>query len=119
MEQTKIGKFEVSALPFKNYAVASLLVNILIILSVILAQRFLPPEVPLFYGLAEGDEQLAPRLFLLIPSLASLVVLVANSLVSSRVEDAFIKKALILAAIGTTFFAAITTLKIMFLVGSF
>ena len=119
MEQTKIGKFEVSTLPFKNYAIASLFVNILIILSVILAQRFLPPEVPLFYGLAEGEDQLAPRLFLPIPSLASLVVLTINSLISSRVEDTFIKKALILAAIGTTFFAAITTLKIMFLVGSF
>ncbi len=119
MGQTKIGKFEVGALPFKNYAVASLFVNILIILLVILAQRFLPPEVPLFYGLAEGEDQLAPRLFLLIPSLASLVVLTINSLISSRVEDTFIKKALILAAIGTTFFAAITTLKIMFLVGSF
>jgi len=119
MEQTKIGKFEVSTLPFKNYAVASLFVNILIILSVILAQRFLPTEVPLFYGLAEGEDQLAPRLFLLIPSLASLIILTINSLISSRVEDIFIKKALILAAIGTTFFAAITTLKIMFLVGSF
>ena len=69
MEQTKIGKFEVGTLPFKNYAIASLFVNLLIILSAILAQRFLPPEVPLFYGLAEGEEQLAPRLFLLLPSL--------------------------------------------------
>lgn len=103
----------------KQAKIASFLVNILIILSVILAQRFLPPEVPLFYGLAEGEDQLAPRLFLLIPSLASLVILTINSLISSRVEDIFIKKALILAAIGTTFFAAITTLKIMFLVGSF
>ncbi|KKU01574.1 MAG: hypothetical protein UX88_C0021G0005 [Candidatus Woesebacteria bacterium GW2011_GWC2_47_16] len=119
MKQVKIGKFEVGTLPFKNYAVAAFLVNILVIFSVVLAQRFLPPEVPLFYGLAEGEEQLAPRLFLLIPSLASLVVLILNSLVSSRVEDIFIKKALVIAAIGTTFFAAITTLKIMFLVGSF
>lgn len=119
MEENKIGKFELSALPFKNYAIASSVVNILVILATLFAQKFLPPQVPLFYGLAEGEGQLAPRLFLLIPSLASLVILTINSLVSSRVEDIFIKKALILAAIGTTFFAAITTLKIMFLVGSF
>jgi len=57
-----VGLFQVmGTLPFKNYAVASFLVNILIIFSVILAQRFLPPEVPLFYGLAEGGD-LAPLL---------------------------------------------------------
>ncbi|MBI2066131.1 hypothetical protein HYT60_01305 [Candidatus Woesebacteria bacterium] len=119
MEQNKIGKFEISALPFKNFAVASSVVNILIILTTLFAQKFLPPQVPLFYGLAGGEGQLAPRLFLLIPSLGSLVVLIINSFISARVEDVFIKKALILAAIGTTFFAAITTLKIIFLVGSF
>lgn len=103
----------------KQAKIASFVVNILIILLVLFAQRFLPPEVPLFYGLAEGEGQLAPRLFLLIPSSASFVVLIVNSLIASRVGNTFIKKALILAAIGTTFFAAITTLKIMFLVGSF
>ncbi|MBI4153603.1 hypothetical protein HY503_01225 [Candidatus Woesebacteria bacterium] len=103
----------------KQAKIAFSIVNILIILFALFAQRFLPPEVPLFYGLAEGTEQLAPRLFLLIPSSGSFVVLIANSLISSRVEDTFIKKALIFTAIGTTFFAAITTLKIIFLVGSF
>lgn len=119
MEQTNISKFEVDTLPFKNYLLGALTINMVIILAVVLAQGVLPPQIPLFYGLAEGEGQLAPKLFLLIPSFAASLVLVVNSLLSSLFTEEFIKKALLVASVATTFFAAITTLKIMLLVGSF
>lgn len=119
MEQTNLSKFEVDALPLKNYLLGALTINILTILAVVLAQGALPPQIPLFYGLAEGEGQLAPKLFLIIPSFAASLVLVVNSLLSSLFSEEFIKKALLLAAIASTFFAVITTLKIMLLVGSF
>ena len=111
MEQKKIV--------FKNYIFAALSINILTIVGVIAIQKFLPPQVPLFYGLPEGEGQLAPRLLLIVPSFASLIILTVNSILSSFIEDEFVRKALVLAGIGTTFFAVITTVKIALLVGSF
>lgn len=115
----KLGKFEVDRVPFKNYVLWAIIANALVAGAVILGQKLLPPEVPLFYGLAEGEAQLAPRILLVIPSSASIVILLVNSFISSLITDEFIKKVIILGAIATALFAVITSVKIAFLVGSF
>ncbi len=82
-------------------------------------QKSLPPEVPLFYGLPRTEEQLAPSLSLIIPSLASIAIIVVNLLISQFLKDDYLRKVLVLVGVTGVFFATITTLKIIFLVGSF
>lgn len=106
-------------LPFKKLAFASLLISCATIVLVILLRKFLPPEVPLFYGRPKGEEQLATSFSLIIPSLVSFSILVLNSVVSLFLEDEFLRKALVLAGVSIVFFSTITTIKIFLLVGSF
>ena len=95
------------------------LANILVIVLVFIANSYLPPEVPLFYGLVYGEEQLASSYLLVLPSLVSLIIILINSMVSMYVEDKFIKSVLIITNFAVTFFSIITTIKIILLVGSF
>jgi hypothetical protein len=48
-----------------------------------------------------------------------LLILLINVSFAAVLKDEFLRKTLVLAAIVVTFFAAITTIKIIFLVGSF
>ena len=79
----------------------------------------LPPQVPLFYGLPETEERLASSWMLVIPSGVSFLILLANASLSLFIEDEFPKKILVAASFAVTLFSAITTLKIISLVGSF
>ncbi len=107
-------------LPFKNYIIASFLINLVIILSILVLGKFiLPPEVPLFYGLPQGQDQIADSLLLIIPSIVSVVIIVTNSFLAYITKDSFIKKSLILAGVLSVLFPLATTLKIIFLIGSF
>jgi hypothetical protein len=106
-------------LPFKDFVIASVSINILMAVIVLLIQRWLPPQIPLFYGKPRGEEQLASSLVLTLPSIVSLLILLINVSFAAILKDEFLRKTLVLAAIVVTFFAAITTIKIIFLVGSF
>jgi len=79
----------------------------------------LPPQVPLFYGLPETEERLAPSWMLVVPSVVSFLILLANASLSLFVEDEFPKKILMAASLAAVLFSTITTLKIISLVGSF
>lgn len=105
--------------PFRNYIYIALGLNLVILLIIIIFQRFLPPYVPLFYGLAEGEEQLAPSLALAIPSIVSILIITTNVFISSLAKDVFLKRTLVLAAVVATIFSLVTTVRIIFLVGSF
>lgn len=111
--------YESLKLPFKNYLVASLVCSLVTLLAVILIQKNLPVQVPLFYGAAEGESQLTSSWALIIPSAISILVILINSFLATLLKDDFIKKTLILMATVVTFFSIVTTLKIIFLVGSF
>ena len=115
----KIDKNLLVGLPFRNFVYASFVVNLLLIVFVLAIQRWLPPQVPLFYGMAEGEGQLSRSIFLPIPALAAIGVTIVNIFISLGVKDTFIKKALIVAGLAATFLATITVVKIVFLVGSF
>ena len=108
-----------SGLPFKKLILASFLINCLVILSIIFLQKQLPPEIPLYHGLAEGTGQLAPSLSLSLPAVISLLVVILNTLLSIFLKNRFLKKILITAMPVVTFFSTIAILKIFFLVGSF
>lgn len=107
-----------NSLVFKPYIYLSLGINMVTLVISLLAQKFLPPQIPLFYGLAEGEGQITPSLALVIPSLASALVVILNSFLSLVLKDDFLKKMLILAGLATSFLATVTTIKIILLVGS-
>ncbi len=94
-------------------------ISIATILLVLIFQKILPPQIPLFYGLPRGEQQLAKTQALVIPSLLSLTVIIVNYTLSLFIDDDFIKKALVFTSIVSVFFSTITTIKIFFLVGSF
>ncbi len=93
--------------------------NITIIVLITLLNSKLPPELPLFYGLAYGKEQLAPSYYLVLPSVVALVIIIINTVISFFLEDSFLKTSLLITNFAVTFFSIITTVKIIFLVGSF
>ena len=107
-----------SKVPFAGFVLASFIINIIIIILVFVLGNFLPPEVPLFYGLPEGQDQLVSTYYLAMPALVSLIITIINLILSSVVESDLSKKALILVSLVITLFSTITTIKIVFLVGS-
>lgn len=104
---------------FRPWFIRIFLVIAVTILFVVFLQNFLPPQIPLFYGLPKGEEQLASTLSLLIPSLATLAIAVLNFSLALILEEDFIQKALVYTVIICLFFSTITTLKIILLVGNF
>ena len=108
------------SIPLKKYVVAFFALGIATILTVVLLrERFLPNQVPLFYGLPEGEEQLSSSLGLVVPNLISITILLINVLISLFTKDEFLKKTLIITGFVAISFATITTIRIILLVGSF
>jgi len=117
-----MGKKEenlISTLPFKWLIAATLIFNIIIISLVFILKNKLPPELPLFYGLPEGEEQLAPTLTLSLPSAISISILIFNTALSLLIDNEFLRKTLVASAFVASFFSIIATFKIFLLVGSF
>lgn len=105
--------------PGKNYSFVSLGLAVLTLALVLLSQKRLPPEVPLFYGRAEGEAQLVDSWWLVVPSLFSILATSVNLTIASFLKDDFTKKVLVLSALVVALFSVITTFKIILLVGSF
>jgi hypothetical protein len=104
---------------YRNYFLASIIIEAFLALSIILLKNFLPPLVPLFYGLPAGEEQLTSTLGLLIaPGVSSLMTIV-NLCISFWVKDDFIKKILAISTTALALLATITVIKIILLVGFF
>lgn len=105
--------------PFKNLVALTFLINFIAVVSVIILQKYLPPEIPLFYGLPEGGEQLGTSWLLILPSLVSLFIISINLYILKYLEDEFFKKVLVAVGFVSTIFSLTTTIKIIFLVGGF
>lgn len=95
------------------------ILNIIVAALALLSLSSLPPQIPLFYGLPETEERLATSWMLIIPSGVSFLLLLGNASLSLFIEDEFPKKVLVAASLVVSLFSAITTLKIILLVGSF
>ena len=103
----------------KKFLAASVLFSISAISIPIIFRNNLPPVIPLFYGLAEGENQLVHPLFLTIPSGLGLLIILINTLLSTIITNNFIKRSLILSSFAVSLLVFITTVKILLLVGSF
>jgi len=98
---------------------SSLVLNLISILSVIILRNNLPPEVPLFYGFAEGEEQLTSVLSLTLPGIFSLIIVGVNFFVATLSQNNFLRHTLIVSSFFVSTLSLVTTFKIIFLVGSF
>jgi len=116
-ESIKVSFF--NEIPFRNLVVLSLVINIATLAFVIITQKHLPPQIPLFYGLPKTEEQVANSSSLVIPGILATSVMVINILISQITNDDYLKKILILTGVVSTFLATITIVKITFLVGAF
>jgi hypothetical protein len=103
-------------LPYFNNLKWLFFLNILVIILVFALKKFLPPQIPLYYGLAEGDEQLAAASFLTLPSIVSLAVVFLNTTLASVIKDDFTKRVLIATCFPISFFSLVTSVKIFILV---
>lgn len=75
----------------------------------------LPNQIPLFYSKPWGEEQLAAREFIPLPFLLATVFLFVNLVFAGRIGVDFLQKTLILGAgLGVTL-AAVTIIRILFL----
>ncbi|MGD8744517.1 MAG: hypothetical protein PVJ52_02900 [Candidatus Woesebacteria bacterium] len=119
LKLTNKPKEQLDKLPFSRLVVASVIFNPFIILVVILLQNFLPPQVPLYYGLARSEAQLTSSLGMVIPSIVAISILVVNTALALLVRSSFLKKILIASALSTTLLTTITTIKIISLVISY
>jgi len=102
--------------PFREGVITFLIVNLVVVLSVLLGLRILPPELPLFYGQAEGAEQLVRSQFLIVPSLGCILLFIINSFIASLIKDEFLAKTLTFVYFIASFFSTITTIRVFFLV---
>lgn len=112
----KKEKFE--RLPLKKFYIFSFFLNVSILLIAFLSKYILPPEIPLFYGLPQSSQQISSSLLLFIPSSISLAITIINAYLSVFVDNVYLKKVLALSSILVSFLSTLTTLKIIFLVGS-
>lgn len=117
--QPKTLKGSGPSIPLKNLVLFAFVLNLVIIFGILSLLKWLPPQIPLFYGLAEGEEQLAPAFMLILPSVMSCLIIILNLILASLVKSDILKKFLVAAAITSSLFSITTTIKIIVLVGSF
>ena len=106
-------------MPFRNYFLTAIIINLVVLLSLVLLKSFLPPLAPLFYGRPAGEAQLTNTFGLLIAPGVSLLIIAINLLLSIWAKDDFIKKLLAISTIVISVLTAITIIKIVLLVGFF
>ena len=106
-------------MPIKSVVYSSLAINLACFLIILLIKGFLPPVVPLFYGLPSGSEQLSPTNGLFILPAAGVGITFLNLLIAGNVKDVYLKKALIISSVFVSILSAITIVKIILLVGFF
>lgn len=107
-----------SNLPLKSLYTISTVINIVFIIFGLISQLILPPEIPLYYGLPKNSEQLASSIFIVLPSIISLIITLINAVISINIDGVYLKKALAFASISVCLLSVIATYKIIFLVGS-
>jgi hypothetical protein len=105
--------------PFIKYVYVGLVANLVLVLALLAIHSFLPPQIPLFYGSAEGEGQLAPSWAIIIPNLSAILASFVNTALCLLVKDEFLKKTLVIASLGISLLATITVAKIILIVGSF
>ena len=112
------NNIEKAKIPFKKQVKIAILINLFVIILSAVAVFRLPDEIPLFYGLPEGEQQLLPNWAFVAPNIIAFFIMFINIILANYSKDEYLKKVIIISGFVAIFFALITTLKIFFLVGS-
>ncbi len=104
---------------FINYIYFALALNLLNVIAVLLMKNNLPPQVPLFYGFTESEQQLTTSFGLLIPGVFSFLLTLGNVIFSIFIKNNYLKKILSITSFTISLLSLITVIKIIFLVGFF
>ncbi len=105
--------------PYINLIYSSIIINVLSIAGIFLLKNLLPPEIPLFYGLAEGVEQLTNSTGLITAPLVSLSIVILNTITASLLNNDLLRKTLVVTGFSVTIFMLVTLIQIVLLVGYF
>lgn len=93
-----------------------LLFNIaLIIIIIFVITPGQPPQVPLYYGLPRGEQQLTSSLSLTLPIAIASLFITLNSIVAYFTKLIFLKKILIFGSFFASLLATITVINIVLL----
>ncbi len=102
-----------------KFYLASFSINLLLIILIIGLRNLIPPEVPLFYGLPEGEKQLASWWLLTTPALITILFTATNLVICKKISNTLIKQISTYLLIPLNFFSTIAIIKIILLVSSF
>jgi hypothetical protein len=115
----KKRKFSIQRIPLVKFLYIAFFLGIINILATLILQNYLPPEVPLYYGLAKGQEQLTTSLGLITPGAVSLGITFLNTFLAYTISNDFLQKTLVISAFSASIISFIATIEIVFLIGSF
>lgn len=78
----------------------------------------MPPEIPLFYSLIEGENTITPSYYIFLLPIISLLITVLNIFVYRRIftHDLFVRKVLYYASVCAILISTCVFLKILFLI---
>lgn len=109
------GNFITSQKPSFWIGISPIIISFILSMVILFGMRSLPPQLPLFYSLSWGDNQLAThREFLLIPAII-IVITVFNSVISWQLHpsQSFFKKILLFSPLVISLLFTITFIKII------
>ncbi len=115
----KKQKNPLETLPLTKIAIVTLIASAMLLAFSVVAIFFLPPQIPLYYFAGDPKNQIADSLLIIFPPILAIIFSVINFLLAVIVKSDFLKKILIIASLSITILAAISVLKIFFLVASF
>jgi hypothetical protein len=92
--------------------------NIVFIIILILVSKMLPPQVPLYYGLPRGEQQLVSPTTIVLPIVLSSLFIVINSTIAYFTESLFLKRVLVFGSYFASLLSIITITNIIFLIVS-
>lgn len=96
-----------------------ILFNLAIVGLIFLIKDHIPPQIPLYYGKPQGEEQLADQMSIIVPPAIVVLLSALNTVLINLIKYEFLKKVLIGIIIVTTLLSSVTVFKIISLVGSF
>lgn len=106
-------------LPFRGWVYFSVVLNLTSFISILVLRNYLPPVVPLFYGLPAGTEQLAPAIGLFLAPVLGLFTIFVNVVVGNMTRNIFLRRTLIVSSTSLSILLAVAVIKIILLVGFF
>lgn len=105
-------------LPLKNLFIFSFISSLMFLVISLVSNLILPPQIPIFYGLPKTTEQLGKSIYIILPSLVSILITIINAVLAINIESQHQKRILAFSSLLVSILAIVTTYKIIALVGS-